>query len=180
MNDIVIFDTETTGLVQPAPVPLSQQPQIIEFAAIKLNQDLYEIERLEFFVDPGCEIPNNITKITGITNRHVKGQGDFASHLEELQKFFLGVETFVAHNLMFDHDMLSFELQRIDKLTQFPWPINRECTVELTTYINGYRLNLNKLHQHCFGEGFEGAHRAMVDVEALARCYIYLKRNNII
>ena len=180
MSDIVIFDTETTGLVEPEPTPLDKQPRIIEFAGIKLNKGLEEIERLEFLVDPGIEITPLITKITGISNPMVRGQGNFAIHFEKLQKFFVGVNEFVAHNLMFDHDMLSFELKRIDKLTQFPWPPVRTCTVEKTHHLNGYRLNLTKLHQHCFGKEFKGAHRAMPDVEALTRCYIELKKKGLI
>ena len=180
MSDIVIFDTETTGLVGPEPTPLDKQPQIIEFAGIKLDKNLKEIDRLEFLVDPGVEITPMITKITGINSAMVKGQGNFASHLEKLQSFFVGVKEYVAHNLMFDHDMLSFELRRIDKLTQFPWPPVRTCTVEKTHPLNGHRLNLTKLHHHCFGTDFKNAHRAMPDVEALTRCYIWLKEKEVI
>lgn len=177
---IVVFDTETTGLVQPEPIPLEKQPQIIEFAGIKLDKNLKEVDRLEFLVDPGIEIPKLITKITNITTSMTTGQGDFASHLKKLQNFFVGVEEFVAHNLMFDHDMLAIELRRIDKLTQFPWPPIRTCTVEATHHINNYRLNLGKLHKHLFNEEFTGAHRAMVDVEALTRCYIELSNRGIV
>lgn len=180
MSDIVIFDTETTGLVEPEPIPLDKQPQIIEFAGIKLDKDLNEIDRLEFLVDPGVQITPLITKITGINSAMVKGQGDFASHFHKLQDFFVGVKEYVAHNLMFDHDMLSFELRRIDALTQFPWPPVRTCTVEDTHHLNGYRLNLTKLHKYCFDKEFKNAHRAMPDVEALTNCYIHLKKKELI
>lgn len=45
----IVFDTETTGLLKPESAPLSEQPQIIEFAGIKVDFDtLEEIDRLEF------------------------------------------------------------------------------------------------------------------------------------
>ena len=34
---MIIFDTETTDLVKPGLVPLEDQPHIIEFAGIKLD-----------------------------------------------------------------------------------------------------------------------------------------------
>ena len=180
MNDIIIFDTETTGLLEPITVPLHKQPKMIEFAAIKLNKELKEIDRLEFLINPGIPIPAHITKITNITNDMVKNAGTFVTYLDNLQDFFLGVREFVAHNLMFDHDILSFELQRLDRLTQFPWPFIRTCTIEQTFHLHGYRLNLAKLYHYCFQKNFENAHRAMADVEALTQCYIHLKNENII
>ena len=110
---IIIFDTETTGLVGPKDLPINKQPQMIEFAGIKLNDELQEIDRLEFIVDPGVPIPKHITKITGIYDADVKGKGEFNEHYNKLCDFFLGTKEFVAHNLMFDHDILSFELMRL-------------------------------------------------------------------
>ena len=34
---MILFDTETTGLVQAYATPLADQPHIIEFAALKLS-----------------------------------------------------------------------------------------------------------------------------------------------
>ena len=34
---IIMFDTETTGLLLPEGAPLENQPQIIEFAAIAMD-----------------------------------------------------------------------------------------------------------------------------------------------
>jgi len=180
MESIIVFDTETTGLLKPLLSPLKEQPQIIEFAGIKLNSDLEEIDRIEFFVDPGIDVPKHITKINNITTDQVKGVGDFATHLKKLQRFFLGAKEMVAHNLKFDSGMLRVELARLDKLIQFPWPPVHTCTVETTLHIKNHRMKLSGLHQHCTGEDFGGAHRAMVDTEALTRCYIHLKKEGVI
>ena len=179
-DDIIVFDTETTGLVQSEATPLEKQPKIWEFAGIRLDKNYNEVRRLEFVCDPGCDLEPIITKVTGAVTSDVKGKGEFSLYLSQLQDFFLGVREIVAHNLMFDIDMLRFELMRLDCLEQFPWPPVRTCTIESTYYINNYRLNLTKLHQYCFNESFKDAHRAMPDVEALTRCYIYLKKNEII
>lgn len=180
MGDIIVWDTETTGLVQPSAIPIEKQPQMIEFAGIKLSDELKEIDRLEFLVNPGIELPKIITNITGIKDRDLEGKATFPEHLNALQDFFLGTEEMVAHNLMFDHDILMYELMRLDKVTQFPWPPKRTCTVEATHHIHGYRMNLTKLHKYCTGEDFKDAHRAMADVEVLTRDYVWLKQQGVI
>ena len=55
---MIIFDLETTGLPKAEGSDLDLQPRIIEFGAIKYNDDLIhkgemqEQERLEFFCNP--------------------------------------------------------------------------------------------------------------------------------
>ncbi len=47
--EFVVFDTETTGLLQPSNSPLSMQPKIIEFYGVRLNTDfeiLHEFNEL--------------------------------------------------------------------------------------------------------------------------------------
>ena len=174
----IVFDTETTGLVQPMVSFI--QPSMTEFAAIKLDENLDEIDRIEFLINPQCEIPPNITKITGISNEMVSDKKTFPEHLEDLQNFFLGVDEAAGHNLMFDLDMLQIELRRIDKVTQFPWPFKRVCTVEKTKHFYNYRLNLSKLYNYCFDKSFSGSHRAMADTEALKECFVFLRKKGVL
>jgi DNA polymerase III epsilon subunit-like protein len=65
--------------------------------------------------------------------------------------------------------------------------IKMTCTMFSSTAhcaIQGSRGNkwpkLEELHQKLFGEGFEGAHDALVDVQACARCFFELKRLGVI
>lgn len=176
----IVFDTETTGLVSPEPTNLSKQPHIIEFAAIKLDEDLKPIDQIEFLCDPGIPLSAQITKITGLTDRDVRGQKKFAEYYKELVQFFLGVEGLVAHNLAFDRDMLNIELRRMDCSWKFPWPHQHICTVEATESLKGYRLNLAKLHKEATGEDFEDSHRAMADTQALVRCFEWLRKEKIL
>jgi len=178
---VIVFDPETTGLVEPEAIPLKKQPQIIEFAAIKLdNETLEEVERFQFLCNPGKELPPQIVKITGINDRMLKGKPSFAHYYNDLVKFFLGEDQLVAHNCSFDVDLMRFELMRMGKLLQFPWPPTHLCTVEKTMPIKGNRLSLTKLHEYLFDKPFPSAHRAMVDVEALTRCVIELRKRDLI
>lgn len=174
---MIVFDTETTGLVKKGNVPLHEQPHIIEFAAIKLNDEtLEEKERIQFLCKPPVKIDAVITNITGLDDEKLMNEKPFSAYLEQLQKFFFGEWTLVAHNLPFDRNMMAFEMKRLNKGTMFPWPPEHICTVERSYDINGYRLNLTKLHALATGEDhINNAHRAMNDVEALVKCIKYLR-----
>jgi len=178
---MIIFDTETTGLIKANIVDLDKQPKIIEFAAIKLDdKTLEEVGRIEFLVNPKEPLDKFIVKLTGITDAKIKNEKSFEHHYEKLADFFLGEKYLLAHNIAFDMGMLKNDLARIGRLTQFPYPPIQICTVVQTFQIKGYRLNLSKMHQHLFGEDFPEAHRAMNDVEALTKCVKNLINNQII
>lgn len=181
MKEIIVFDTETTGLTNADAAPLETQPKMIEFAGIKLNNSLEEVSRFEFICNPGIEINDTIKRITGLSTNDVADKPTFTQFLPDLVEFFLGAETIIAHNLGFDIDIVKFELMRIGKLTAFPWPPKQICTVEKTIHINGHRLNLQKLYNLATGQSkIEGAHRAMVDVVALVDCVRWMDKQGIL
>ena len=95
----------------------------------------------------------------------------FREHYLQIADFFFGVHRMVAHNLSYDRNMLLFELARIDKQLNFPWPIQHVCTVEKSIHIQQRRLKLATLHEELLGEEFKDAHRAKNDVHALFLCY---------
>lgn len=178
----IIFDTETTGLQKATIVKLQQQPKIIEFAAIKIDdQTLEEKERLEFLVNPQVPISKFITKLTGITNEKLKQAQPFVNHYETLKNFFVGEKYVVAHNLFFDIQMLKFDLERIGKLDDFPFPKINICTANQTMKLRGFRQNLGGLFEYMFEVPMpKVAHRAMNDVEALTDIFRELIKKQII
>jgi DNA polymerase III epsilon subunit-like protein len=172
---MIIFDTETTGLAKSSMTPLDKQTSIVEFAAIKLDDETFrEIGRMEFMCNPNKMIEPDAVRVSGITNEMVSTKPPFSAYLKVLSEFFLGERTMVAHNVAFDRDMLKYELMRLDRIHHFPWPMNHVCTVERTFYIQNRKLKLIELYQHFFNEKFKDAHRAMNDVEALTRIVIEL------
>jgi DNA polymerase III epsilon subunit-like protein len=175
------MDFETTGLLNPEGSPLSSQPKALEFAAIKLDDDLNELERMQFFSNPQCTIDDFITKLTGLRNSDVDDKPVFSYYYPQLCDFFCGCKTLIAHNLTFDATILRHELERIGKQYCFPWPFKQICTVEKTLHIHGYRLKLTLLHKELLGEPHEnGAHRAMADVEALVSCVKKLREKDLL
>lgn len=177
---MIVFDTETTNLVAPDAAPVEQQPYIVEFAGIKLDdKTLKEVDRLQFLVKPKVPIPLESIQITGITNEMIKNEKPLAAYFPALVDFFFGCRTAVAHNLSFDMTVFRHEFARLGKLTAFPYPPEQICTVERTLQLKGYRLNLGALHRELTGKELKEAHRAMVDVEALVRCVRALRKKGL-
>jgi DNA polymerase-3 subunit epsilon len=166
---LIVFDLETTGLPKAEGSDLDMQPKIIEFGAIKLTEELIEVDRLEFFCNPKHMLDPKITKITGITDDMLKDQKPFIAHLDRLNEFFLGTKRMFAHNLGFDRKILKFELERLDKVTSFPWPYEHTCTVEVGQRVWGKMRKLGDIYEELFEEKIAGAHRSINDVEATLR-----------
>jgi DNA polymerase-3 subunit epsilon len=168
-----IFDCESTGLVGPSLLTTKQQPKVTEFYGA-LYEDGNKVDEIEFFANPGEKLDRKITSITGITDAMLSAAKPFYDHAKAVSDLIFRADEVVAHNLSFDFALLEAEFERADMIG--PWPPNRICTVEATEWIKGYRLSLSALHEHLFGEKFAGAHRARIDVEALARCFFELRR----
>jgi len=101
----VIFDFETTGLT-----PLMGD-EIVEIGAIKTCEGEI-ISSYQSLINPGRDIPPEVTAINKITNEMVK---DAPSLLEKLPEFldFIGDNILVAHNAPFDY---SFLVSAVNKL----------------------------------------------------------------
>jgi DNA polymerase III epsilon subunit-like protein len=179
---MIVFDTETTGLLKPEIVPLEQQPEIIEFAAVKLDDiTLDQTDAVSFLVKPRIlPLAPEIIKITGITSEMLAEQKTFATRVALLTNLFLGEKVLVAHNCDFDVQVLALELRRVARLLRFPWPAEHVDTVELTMDIEAERkksarLKLSELYTALTGEAAPKAHRALVDVQTLATCVRLLR-----
>ena len=178
----ILFDTETTGLLEASASSILRQPRITQLCAIKLDDNtLEEVGRFASYFDPSPTIVSaEAVKVSGLTMDFLKGQPTFASKYNELVDFFFGERILVGHNLSFDRDILVYELARLASQFKFPYPRTHICTVEATEHLKGYRLKLVDLYEDLFGERFKDAHNAIADTEALARCYVELKKRNII
>jgi len=167
---MIVFDTETTGIIKSVDLPSNSQPRIIELFAQRLDANLEVIGRLHLMINPQEPLTEEIIRITSITEKDLRGTVPFPMHVRALQRFWLGAELVIGHNVTFDLDMLFTELRRVSLERKFPWTPLQLCTVEATESLQGRRLSLSNLHEHLFGEKFDNAHRAESDVLATVRC----------
>ena len=193
---VIVFDTETTGLLKTKSSDIHDQPQIIEYYGMRVvhraDGIIEKVAEFETYFKPAKPFDEAIiTKITGISNAMVKDAPSFFDKHKELLEFYKGAHRMVAHNCAFDDAMVKNEFLHLatDELItvdEFNTAIDqiqemkRLCTVQKTMFFQQRRLTLTNLHQELFGVPFEGAHRARHDVEALFRCYEELCKRGVI
>jgi DNA polymerase III epsilon subunit-like protein len=176
--NIIILDTETTGLPQPSVVPLEVQPKIIEIGALYIDSTSNEITRtINQLFDPGevyndktkettRELPLIITAITGLTIEKLNGQPTFNDFLPVLSTFFIGADVLIMHNAQFDVKMINLEMSRI-KAIGFPYPPSIICTVQEYKAMMGKWPKLTELYTKIMGKPLAQSHRALDDCIAL-------------
>jgi len=179
-NDKVIFDTETTGLLEPSAALVSQQPHMIEIYAARLDKKNKIIGEVDALIYSPIEIPKYITKINNINDDMLLGAPEFIELYKPLVELFIGTRTAIGHNVVFDMGILWTALSRIDKEFKFPWCPEWYCTLEHSMHLENKRLKLGKLHEYATGTAFkEGAHRAKQDVLATLRCYDWMEKEGM-
>ena len=103
---LVVFDLETTGLDLV-------KDRIIQISYIKIKPDGREI-RENIFVNPMRPIPEEVTKLTGITNEMVKDAKPFKEIAAGLANVFTGCDFAGFNSNHFDIPMLAEEFLRAE------------------------------------------------------------------
>ncbi|MFN7967577.1 MAG: 3'-5' exonuclease [Acidobacteriota bacterium] len=183
----LFFDTETTGVPRnyKAPVTdLANWPRLVQLAWLLTDDDANEIDSREYIVKPdGFVIPPDAAAIHGITTATALQNGiDIATVLSAFASKIQAATALVAHNIAFDEKILGSEFLRAGSGNPLESK-HRHCTMQSSTNFcrlpgtYGYKWpTLQELHTKLFNEPVEGAHRALVDVRACARCYFELRR----
>lgn len=177
MNAVLLFDTETTSVENNVLLSDKHKPYIIEFFGRIIGEDNETLEEMEFLCKPPVPVPDEVTRITGLTDADLKDAPPFSAKAKELAEFIHRADAICAHNLRYDWTVVNTEFARVGISTNNHfWPDTRICTVEQSEWVKGYRLSLTGLHEHLFGHPFDGAHRARSDVDALTRCFIEMRK----
>lgn len=182
------FDTETTGFPQADGTPLEACPFIVQLAAI-LVDDEDEVASMNVIIKPaGWIVPDEAAAVHGISTEKAERCGiSIRSAINLFSQLIKASDQVVAHNINFDRKLVSYEFQRYDKVDLLQ---KKElyCTMLATEnicklpgrYPGKFKWpKLIEAHQHLFGEGFDGAHDALVDVRACHRVHAELIRQGI-
>ena len=108
---LVLFDTETTGLVY-------SRDEIIEFAAVVVEQKNGEIQVVQEYdeliaLSPGGFVPPQIESLTGITNQDLQSRGIPKTRLCcDIARMIAGNTLLLAYNAHFDLSFLFYLLLR--------------------------------------------------------------------
>ena len=154
---LVLFDTETTGLYY-------SREQIIEFAAVVLERrDGETVVTREYdeliSLRPGTFVPDQIVKLTGITNEDIAARGiPKAQVCRDIADMIAGNTLLLAYNAHFDLSFLFYMLLRdgdptilkgkdkIDLLTVYK--DRRSFPHKLCNAITAYHLDDKVVNSH--------------------------------
>ena len=161
-DEMIVFDLETTGLS-------NRTCKIIEIGAVKIKSGRV-IDTFDSFVDPECEISEEITNLTSITNEMVKGAPKEREALESFLEF-AGDRLLIAHNANFDVGFIRAAAER----QELPFTNSYLDTVGLSKYVNPELKNhkLDTIAKHYKLEDFHH-HRASDDARVLAEIFFVM------
>ncbi len=191
MAQLVLFDTETTGLL-PKTYNINANnslPHVIQLGAILIDtKNLVEVGNMNVHIKPeGFEIPLDSTKIHGVTNEYATEHGiNLHDAVDRFNNLIRGAEGLIGHNIQYDSCMMSLEYARSGRDPSLIYGKPKFCTMKATEnicklpgkYPGSYKWpKLTEAYKYLFGEDMEGAHDAMVDIRATFRIYKHLMKN---
>ena len=188
----LVFDTETTGLPQNWNAPLSDSenwPRCVQIAWQLHAPNGRMISHNDFIITAdGFDIPFESEKVHGISTALAKRDG---TEIKTVVESFLAVvdqaDFLVGHNLKFDLNIMGAELLRLGKENTLAEKAILDTCTEDTALLcelpggrgGKFKLpTLSELYDFLFQDSFEEAHNATADVEATARVFIELIRQN--
>lgn len=187
----LFFDTETTGLPKnfKAPVTdLNNWPRMIQIAWILCDNEGNRIETADFIIKPeNFIIPKAAERVHGISTEKALAEGkDLEKVLIQFNNLVDEAGFIVAHNISFDEKILGAELLRKNIKSEFAQK-RKLCTMLASTnYCKlpgryGYKWpKLSELHIKLFGEDFDEAHNALMDINATEKCFWKMREIGLI
>ena len=191
----LFYDTETSGLPlfnDPSEDP--RQPHIVQLGARLVDLDTrVVISTVDLIVQPeGWEIPEEVSAVHGITTERAMDVGVSESLvLGILLDLWERSDHRIGHNETFDARIIRIAQHRYDDAALDAWKAGAaECTARMSTPIcnlpptakmiaarrnHPKTPNLGEAFEFFTGENLEGAHSALVDVDACMRIYFAMK-----
>jgi DNA polymerase III epsilon subunit-like protein len=192
---VLIFDTETTGLIPKGMPPLhtisninlEPYPYITQLSAILYDVDNGKIKSIlntYIKIPDHVEIPEIVVNLTGITREKCDGGMNIADALEKFYKMYSKCEAVIAHNMWFDSKMIRIECRRnlITKMLKMFYkednPVHVNCTMMQGMKYCGLNrfVRLSALYELLFKEDINSygiqLHNSLVDTLVCLRCYL--------
>lgn len=99
LSDYVVIDVETTG-TDP------ETCKIIQLAAVRFTGH-QEVDSYAAYVNPGCAIPSDVSRLTGITDAMVADAPPISDLIDAFAEFVSAAPYATGWNVSFDTDFLS-------------------------------------------------------------------------
>ncbi|MCL2567040.1 MAG: DNA polymerase III subunit epsilon [Alphaproteobacteria bacterium] len=168
MSRKILLDVETTGFYY------DRDDRVVELACVEILEDKTMKAEFHYYINPQRDIPEETTKVHGITNEMVKDSPIFTDIAAEFLNF-VGDSEVIAHNAKFDMNFVNAELKKaqqeiinpsrfIDtlKMAQDKFPGQRNS---LDILCKRFGIDLASRKDH---------HGALIDTKLLGEVYIKL------
>lgn len=159
-SDFVVFDIETTGLSK-------YKNNITEIGAVKVSNGVIT-DRWSTFVNPCEPIPEEIVRLTNITDDMVKDAPKIEEILPEFLKFCEGC-VLVAHNANFDVGFIELAAKRMGIETKLCYVDTMVLARCMYPQLPNHKLDTLTNHLHVI---LENHHRAVDDAKATADVFV--------
>jgi len=188
MKNLLVFDTETTGIPNwKTPSGGEDQPHIVQLAAHVVDVESRAIKQsINVIIKPnGWVIPDDTIELHGITNEYAHAHGipeEFA--VAVLLEMWKNCDIRVAHNTTFDNRIIRIATKRYmsDEVIE-SWKAGEYfCTmINSKKIIGGKNPKLSEAYKHFTGDDLKNAHSAIADTNACLKVYWgiqdHLKKN---
>lgn len=174
MTRQLLLDTETTGF-EP-----KEGHRIIEFAALEMIDRKLTGNSLHLYCNPERDIPEEATRVHGITYEQVKDQPLFKNVAGQIIEYIQGAEL-IIHNAKFDLNFLDHHFTELGLNKTLEYASGVIDTLAMAR--NKFPGAKNSLDALCDRYNVDRSNRdyhgALIDCRLLADVYIWLTREQI-
>jgi DNA polymerase-3 subunit epsilon len=138
MSMILVFDTETTGFVEPTlPPGHPSQPKLVQLGCVLMTDEFREVAAVDLTVRPdGYTIPDRSSQVHGITTSIAHETGiPLANVLGVFAQLRANAVECVAFNTKFDRLVMEAAFARHGRQPTVGWPDKLRCCMEEATPI---------------------------------------------
>ncbi|MDR0625503.1 MAG: DNA polymerase III subunit epsilon [Holosporales bacterium] len=162
----VVLDTETTGL------SVVEGDRVVEIGCVELWNKIPTGKTFQAYINPERDVPEEATKITGLTSEFLKQFPTFPNIADDFLSF-IQSSKLVIHNAKFDLQFINFELKNIGKPT-IPFDRAIDTLTLAREKFPGQNATLDALAKRFDVRIPREKHGALLDSTILAEVYLAL------
>ena len=192
---VLVFDTETTGIIPKVVRTLDDIPYIIQLSYIFYNLSNSEMisKNVYIKIDESIVIPIEAQKVNNITREQLNDGVPILEALTEFIQYYKECDVIVAHNIEFDEKMVNYEcvrnnispvIHKFDLRKGYYCTMKKGvqiCKIEKESKTDSKRKyfkwpKLSELHKHLFNSEPKNLHDAYNDNLVCLRCYFAMDK----
>ena len=193
---VLVFDTETTGIIPKIVKSLDDIPYILQLSYIFYDLATSEMisKNVYIKIDESIVIPVEAQRINNISRDKLNSDGiPISQALTEFIQYYKACDVIVAHNIEFDEKMVNYEcvrnnispvIHKFDPRKGYYCTMKKGiniCKIEKESKTDAKKKyfkwpKLIELHKHLFQSEPKNLHDALNDNLICLRCYFAMEK----